>query len=52
MADIPRRRHNNSALAVIVISLLVVMGLFWGLRLLASARAPQSAQDRQKAWLH
>lgn len=27
MADVPRRKNNNAALAVIVISLLVVMGL-------------------------
>ena len=42
----------RQSVAASVLFLLVVMALFWGLRLLASARAPQPAQDRQKAWLH
>jgi hypothetical protein len=41
----------RQSVAASVLFLLVVMALFWGLRLLASARAA-AAQDRQKAWLH
>jgi molybdate/tungstate transport system permease protein len=41
----------RQSVAASVLFLLVVMALFWGLRLLTSARRPRNGRDAQTAWL-